>query len=165
MITIIAAASVNNVIGYKGQIPWRLPNDFKMFKEVTMGHPMIMGRKTFESLPGILPGREHLVITRDEKFNDAPRQGIFIYNSLATVLQASDCPNKDVFIIGGGEIYSQTMKYAHRILLTKVFEEFEGDAFFPVINENEFMLVRYKYHEPDDKHAHAYAFMEYKRIT
>lgn len=160
MITIIAAASENNVIGNKGEIPWHLPNDFKMFKEVTSGHPIIMGRKTLDSLPGILPNRHHFVISR-RNYVTKPEDVTFI-KSHGDALDATR--GEDVFIIGGGQVYAYAMQYADRILLTRVFTTCEGDTFFPH-DLSGWRLIKYEYHEKDEKHKFDYAFMEYIKIN
>ncbi len=130
MISLIAAISTNNVIGRDNKIPWHISEDFKRFKSLTMGHPIIMGRKTYESIGKPLPGRINIVITRDENYSP---EGVDVVHSvdkavdLAKTKEGSD----EIFIIGGGQIYSQSMDLADKIYLTVVEQEVQGDIFFP----------------------------------
>lgn len=134
MISIIVAMSQNRVIGRESQIPWHLSEDLKRFKQITMGHPVIMGRKTFESIGKPLPGRENIVLTRDVHFH---HPGIKVIHSLDEILNT----NSELFIIGGAEIYCQVLSRTDKIYLTLIDDEFEGDAFFPEINWNDFEIV------------------------
>ena len=122
----IAAVSQNGVIGKKGDLPWRLPNDLKWFKKITMGHILLMGRKTWESLPGPLPGRENWVLSRSLESVD----GIRIFRSLDEVNH--EIGDRSLFIMGGGELYALTLKDCHELFLTEVNQVVkDGDAFFP----------------------------------
>ena len=124
MITIIAAIGQNNELGKNNQIIWHLPDDFKRFKAITSGHYIIMGRKTFESFPKPLPNRTHIIITRNQNYT-AP-EGCFVVNSLEKAIEI--CPkNETIFIIGGGEIYKQSIKLADCLELTRVHNTFEAD--------------------------------------
>lgn len=128
MITIISAMSSNRVIGIDNKLPWRLPEDLKRFKSLTTGKVIVMGRKTFESIGSKpLPNRVNIVLTRDKSFKS---DGILVYNSLEELLPIFP----DLVIIGGSEIYSQTIKYANVIELTYVDKYFDGDSYFPEIN-------------------------------
>lgn len=132
MINAIAAiAKENRVIGNKGQIPWHIPEDFAHFKNKTMGHPIIMGRKTFETFPKPLPGRTHIVITRDITYK-AP-EGVFVCDSIEKAIElAKEKEGGDeIFIIGGGRIYNEALPFTDRLYLTLVDGNFEGDTFFP----------------------------------
>ena len=122
-ITLILARADNGVIGRDGDLPWRLPADLKRFKALTLGHPMIMGRKTFDSLPGLLPGRRHIVLTRDRAWTGA---GAEVAHDVDGALGLADAPT--VMVIGGAEIYRLFLPLAHRIELTEVHLEAEGDA-------------------------------------
>ena len=118
MITIIAAVAENNALGKNNDLLWHLPKDFKRFKEITSGHYIIMGRKTFESFPKPLPNRTHVIISRQQNY--AP-EGCIVVDSLEKAIAI--CPkNEDVFIIGGGEIYSQSINIAHKLDITKVYK-------------------------------------------
>lgn len=129
---IIAAVSENRVIGKDNRTPWRIPEDLKHFKELTLGHPVIMGRNTYESLGKPLPQRANIVVTRDEDFR-AP--GCFVYHTLEEAIEAAPLyeiyRGQSIFIIGGAQIYEQAVSKADRLFLTLVEGEFEGDAFFP----------------------------------
>ena len=122
----IAAVSRNNVIGKKGDLPWRIPGELKWFKKITMGHIMIMGRKTGDSLPGILPGRENWVLSSTLK----PKSGIKIFSSFESAL--NEAGSRTIFIIGGGQIYSSLLPQCSELYITEVQQFIEnGDAFFP----------------------------------
>src|SRR5690606_6841569 len=128
MIILIAAAAENNALGKNNDLIWHLPDDFKRFKAMTSGHYIIMGRKTFESFPKPLPNRTHVVITRQ---SDYECDGCIVVNDLKSAM-GSVPENQDVFIIGGGEIYSQSLAFADKIELTRVHHSFpDADAFFP----------------------------------
>ena len=130
MLSLIVAASRNGVIGAGGKLPWRLPADLKRFKAITLGHPILMGRKTFESIGKPLPGRTNIVITRQRGLEAC---GATVAHSLEEALQI--CEGQDeVFVIGGAEIYKQALPLADRIYLTHIDQDFEGDAFFPKLD-------------------------------
>ncbi len=127
MITLIAAQSSNNVIGKDNTLIWKVPGDLKRFKELTLGHTVLMGRKTFESIGKPLPNRRNVVLSRDTSLKI---DGCLVYNDLSNVIGLY---NSDLFVIGGEEIYRQTLNFADRIELTYIHKEFEGDAYFPEI--------------------------------
>ena len=159
MITIIAAAAENNALGKDNNLLWHLPDDFKRFKEITSGHYIIMGRKTFESFPKPLPNRTHVIITRQKGYNPA---GCIVVDSMESAIEA--CPKEeDVFIIGGGEIYKLGMPFTDIIELTRVHESFEADAFFPEIDRNEWELISEEYHPADEKHLLDFSYQTYTR--
>ncbi len=159
MITIIAAAAENNALGKDNDLVWHLPDDFKRFKRLTSGHHIIMGRKTFESFPKLLPDRTHVIITRKDDYQP---EGTIVVNSLEEALKVSKL-DEQPFIIGGGEIYEMGMDKADRIELTRVHGEFEADTFFPEIDENEWSLVNEQFHEKDEKHDHSFTYLTYER--
>ncbi len=159
MLILIAAAAENNALGKDNDLLWHLPNDFKRFKKLTSGHPIIMGRKTFESLPGILPNRTHIIVTRQE---DYFKEGCLIANSLEEAIRLTNNDGK-VFIIGGGEIYKQSLEIADSIELTRVHGNFEADTFFPEIDQTQWELVNKEYHEKDERHNYAFSFLTYKK--
>ena len=160
MITIIAAIGQNNELGKDNQIIWHLPDDFKRFKAITSGHYIIMGRKTFESFPKPLPNRTHIIITRNKNF-EAP-EGCFVVGSIEDALEI--CPkNETIFIIGGGEIYKQSLEIADCLELTRVNSTFEADAFFPEINTNNWKLVASEHHTKDEKHNYDFTFETFVR--
>jgi dihydrofolate reductase len=126
-ITVIAAVAANGVIGRDNRLLWRLPADLKHFKALTMGHPMIMGRKTWESLPGLLPGRPHIVVSRNPDYR---AEGATVCPSLAAAIAAAGAAD-EVFVIGGAELYAQALAVADRLELTEIAAGFDGDARFP----------------------------------
>jgi dihydrofolate reductase len=156
-ISIIVAASLNNAIGKNNDLLWKLPNDMKHFKNVTWAMPIIMGRKTFDSMSGKpLNGRLNIVITRQEDWNS---EGAFKVDSLYKALEMVQKNDyKEVFIIGGGEIYKAALTIADKVYLTRVETEIEGDTFFPVLNEGNWMLIEDNAHPADAKHAYPYRF-------
>ena len=159
LITLIAAASENNVIGKDNKLIWYLSDDLKHFKEFTKGHAVIMGRKTFESMPKALPNRTNIVITRKVDYfaNDA-----IVVNSLSQALEKA-ADDKQPFIIGGGEIYSLAIKIADRIELTRVHTELEGDAYFPDIDHNIWEEVSRERRLKDEKHDYDFTFIRYNK--
>ena len=144
----IVAVAENGVIGRGGDLPWRLPGDLKWFKKITLGHTILMGRKTWDSLPGALPGRKNWVLSRQV----SPEDGMSVFRSMAEVNQALD-PSQDLFVIGGGEIYSMALPLCHELYISEVRQNIpDGDAFFPsykddfipeeVLDDNEDFLLR-----------------------
>lgn len=161
MITLIAAVAKNGAIGYQNKLLYWLPNDLKRFKALTSGHTIVMGRKTFESLPkGALPNRRNLVLTRNAEFS-AP--GVEAFPSLLSALAA--CGNdEEIYVIGGASVYAEALPAADRLCLTFVDDIPEAaDAFFPTINVNQWQEVAREDHEPDDRHAYPYSFVDYTR--
>lgn len=156
-IVLIAAVAENNALGKENQLVWHLPNDFKRFKELTSGHHIIMGRKTFESFPKPLPNRTHVVITRQKNY--APTGCIVVHN-LEDALAICP-PNETLYIIGGGEIYQQALIYSHKIEITKVHAEFEADTFFPKINSSYWELIQSERNSKDEKHLYDYTFQTF----
>ncbi|WP_310556043.1 dihydrofolate reductase [Flavobacterium sp.] len=160
MITIIAAVGKNNELGKDNKIIWHLPDDFKRFKALTTGHYIIMGRKTFESFPKPLPNRTHIVISRNHNYQ-VP-DGCFVVNSIEKAIEM--CPkNETLFIIGGGEIYKQSIEITDTIELTRIHNTFDADAYFPEIDLNKWKLVASEFHPIDEKHQHSFDFETYKR--
>jgi len=156
MLSHIVAASENNVIGSKNELSWRLANDFAYFKNKTWGMPVIMGRKSFESLKKALPGRINIVVTN--KTNWQP-DGIYVANSIDNAIEkAKESDAREIFIIGGGEIFKQTMDKVSRIYLTRVNARVEGDTFYPEIKKDKWKLVDEQSFPADDKNNYAYTF-------
>ena len=155
----IAAAAENNALGQDNELVWHLPNDFKRFKTLTSGHHIIMGRKTFESFPKPLPNRTHVIITRQKNYK---AEGCIIVDSIEKALLV--CPkNEDTFIIGGGEIYTLSLPFADKIEITRVHHSFEADAYFPVLSEEDWILVHSDYNKKDEKHIYYYTYLNYVR--
>lgn len=159
MIIIIAAAAENNALGKDNELVWHLPDDFKRFKQLTSGHHIIMGRKTFESFPKPLPNRTHIIITRQKNY--APENCIVVDNIKDAISKAPQ--NEDVFIIGGGEIYNLALPYSDKIEVTRVHGTFEADTFFPEINTDEWELVNEDFHSKDEKHNFDFTFQTFVR--
>lgn len=131
--SLIAAISKNGVIGKNNQLLWRVPDDMRRFKELTTGHPIIMGRKTYESIGKPLPNRANIIITRDKNY---PAPGCIVTNSLDEAIEkATEFEGSEIFIIGGGEIYKEAIKLADKLYLTLIHEEKEGDTYFPDYSE------------------------------
>ena len=158
--TIIVAVAENNAIGKDNQLLWHLSDDLKRFKSLTSGHHIIMGRKTFESFPKPLPNRTHVVITKQEDYK-VPH-GIIVVNSLKDALDVAKEDNQP-FIIGGGEIYNQSLEVANKIELTRVHHNFEADTFFPKIDNSIWKETSNVYHKKDAKNEFDYSFISYTR--
>jgi dihydrofolate reductase len=163
-ISLIVAAGTNNAIGGNNDLLWKLPNDMKFFKSTTWGMPVIMGRKTYESMKSEpLPGRINIVITRQSGWNPG-HEGVIVAPSLeAAVETVAQAGCKEAFIAGGGEIYQQSMAVAHRIYLTRVHASFEADTFFPALDEAEWALIDNRDFPADEKHAYAYSFQVWEK--
>ena len=139
MISIIVATAQNNIIGGDNKLLWHISEDLKRFKKITSHNTIIMGRKTFESLPGVLPNRKHVILTRDKNYSvDNPNVEI-IHSKEEIINRFKDSP-VEVFIIGGGQIYNEFLPYADKLYLTKVLKDFEGDTSFPHVDENEWSV-------------------------
>ena len=157
MITLIAAVGINNELGKDNQLIWHLPDDFKRFKTLTSGHYIIMGRKTFESLPKTLPNRTHVIITRQKDYSV---ENCIVVDSLKKAIAV--CPkDENAFVIGGGEIYKQSIEFADKLEITKVFHSFEADTFFPEIDSSKWKLVLEEFHAKDEKHDYDFCFQTY----
>lgn len=161
IISAIAAMSENRVIGNNNQLPWHLPADFKHFKALTTGHPIIMGRKTFASIGKPLPNRTNIIITRDKNFHAAE---CIVVNSLDAAIEAAQKENTDeVFIIGGAEIYKQSLPLLNRLYLTIIHREFAGDTFFPELDPKIWHEAERVTHDPDEKNQYNYSFVRLER--
>jgi dihydrofolate reductase len=161
MLSLIVAMAENHVIGRDNGLPWRLPNDLKHFRQLTMGHAIIMGRKNHQSIGRPLPGRTNIVVTRTRDFL-AP--GCIVVHSLEDALEAVRA-DAEPFIIGGAELYAQTLARARRLYLTQVHAEIPGDVCFPALQWNEWHELSRHRHEPDAEHAFAYSFVTLERAT
>ncbi len=166
-LAIIVAQAENRVIGINNNLPWHLPEDLRYFKQVTMGKPIIMGRKTFESIGRPLPGRTNIVITRDAEYQ---RDGIKVVHSLAEARELAEniClvdGRDEAMIIGGAEIYNQALVDADTLYLTQVHASVEGDAFFPEFHPGEWAEAGRETYEPDETNPYAYSFIVLQRIS
>lgn len=158
MLSIIAAISKNRVIGLNNSLIWKLPADLKHFKKITDGQSVIMGRKTYESIGKPLPNRRNIIITRNI---DYLVDGCEVVLSLDEALLLT---NNNAFIIGGGDIYSQSIKICDKIYLTIVHENFDGDTYFPEIG-SEWVKIKREDHPSDEKNKYNYSFIEYEKYT
>ncbi|MBI2406040.1 MAG: dihydrofolate reductase [Candidatus Harrisonbacteria bacterium] len=173
MLSIIVALDKKNGIGSRNGLPWTLPADLKHFKEVTMGHPIIMGRKTHESIGRALPGRKNIIITRQK---DYAAPGCEVVDSLEGAIAAADSSlrgdptavgltkqSHEVFVIGGGEIFAQVLPRVQKLYVTEVNHEFPADVYFPEFNKNEWREVSREPRAADEKNPYEYSFVVYER--
>lgn len=159
MTILIAAVAENNALGKNNDLLWHLPDDFKRFKEVTSGHFIVMGRKTFESFPKPLPNRTHIIITRQKDFK---HEGCIVVSDVEKAIAA--CPkNEDIYIIGGGEIYTQSIHFADQLDITRVHYSFDADVYFPEINPEIWELTSETFHPKDEKHLFDFTFQTFAR--
>lgn len=160
-ISLVVAAATNHAIGKDGKMPWHLPNDMRHFKNITWGMPVVMGRKTFDSLGKPLAGRKNIVITRQP---DWEAEGIVKVKTIEDALfVAREADVNEVMVIGGGEIYRALFERAKRIYLTRVEAEPEADTFFPALDPQQWFLLSQKNHEADEKNAYNYSFQVWER--
>lgn len=157
----IAAAAENNALGKDNELLWHLPDDFKRFKQLTTGHKIIMGRKTYESFPKPLPNRTHIIITRDKDYS-VSFEDVIVVHSLDEALAL--VKNEIAFIIGGGEIYKLAEKQSDKIELTRVHANFkDADTFFPEIDEDCWMMTKQELHPTDERHKFSFTYITYER--
>jgi len=160
-ISAIVAMSENHVIGDDNQLPWHLPADLKHFKTITSGHPILMGRKTYESIGRPLPNRTNIIITRNASY-EAP--GCIVVQSINEAVEsAASLGSNEIFIIGGAEVYKQLLPNIERIYLTIVHDVFDGDAFFPEFNANDWIEKEKVKHDADENNEYAYSFILMER--
>jgi dihydrofolate reductase len=156
IVSLIVAMDRRRGIGKDNRLPWRLSADLKRFRELTMGHHLIVGRKTFESIGKPLPGRQMIIVTRQAGFH---AEGCFVVNSVDDALRlARKRGESEVFVIGGAEIYAQTLALAVRLYLTLVDAEVDADTFFPEFDENEWLVQDMAQHEADEKNQYSFTF-------
>ena len=161
MISFVVAVAENGVIGHQGDLPWsRLPDDLQHFKRLTLGHPVVMGRRTFDSLGRALPKRPNIVVTRQAGWA-AP--GCETAGSVLAALARAGELDEEVFVIGGGEIYREALPAADVVYLTEVHHSFEGDAYFPPLSPTEWREESRERHEADERHAYAFSFVTMRR--
>ncbi|MCC3306517.1 dihydrofolate reductase [Sneathiella sp. HT1-7] len=165
LLSAMVAVSENQVIGVDNGLPWRLSNDLRWFKATTTGKPIIMGRKTFESLPGMLPGRPHIVITRDPDFI---AEGAIVAHSLDEAIRlgkdaAQRIDAREMVIIGGAEIYRQAMEMLDQIYLTRVHATVTGDTFFPELDPASWTELSREFHKKSEKDTYDHSFITLKR--
>ena len=160
-LTLIVAAGENDAIGKDNQLIWHLSDDLKRFKALTNGHHIIMGRKTFESFPKPLPNRTHVIITRQKDYN-VP-EGCIVVSSLKKAIEI--CPeNEENFIIGGGQIYKQSIGDVDKVELTRVHTTIDADTFFPEIDLKDWRLIAEEFHPKDEKHQYDFTYLTYVKV-
>lgn len=162
IITQVAAIGANNELGEQGELPWDLPDDLKHFKAVTDGKPVLMGRKTHQSIGRLLPGRENYVLTRS---GEGLMEGAIVVNDLEEFIEQLHHNGTDeLMVIGGGEVYDQMMPFSHRLIITHVHGEFpQADAFYPDISPHEWEEFERESHTSDDDHKYAFDIVSYAR--
>ena len=165
-LAMIAAVAENNAIGINNKMPWYLPGDLRYFKAVTMGKPIIMGRKTFDSLKKPLPGRTNIVITRDQNWHHG---GVKVVHSMDDAIALAESVslingNQEVMIIGGEQIYRMALEKADRLYLTRVHQSFEGDAFFPELNESQWQETSRQDLRSEDENPITYSYLVLDRV-
>lgn len=158
-IVLIYARAANGAVGHEGGLPWRLPADLKHFKALTMGKPMVMGRKTFDSLPGLLPGRRHIVLTRGDSLGDGAELAGSVADALA--LAATDNASGEIAVIGGAAIYDLFLPMAHRIELTQIHANYEGDTFMDEPGRD-WVLTAREDHAAQGEHP-AFSFLTFRK--
>ncbi len=160
MITLVVAMGLNREIGVDNQLPWHLPKDLKHFKEITSGHPIIMGRKTYESIGKPLPNRTNIVISRKKDWFE---EGILIVGSIKEAIKFGQKIDEDIFIIGGGNIFEQTMDIADKLEVTEIKTNIEADTFFPKIDPKIWTKTDEICHEKDEKNNFDFCFQTFQR--
>ena len=159
-ICLIAAMSRNRVIGSDGKLPWHMPADMRFFKQTTLGHSILMGRKTFETFPSLLPDRRHIVLTRQKDYDG---RGAEVVGSMAEALDRVADESR-LYVIGGQQIYEQALPLADRVLLTRIETDIEGgDAFFPPLDPELWTLIENRPRPADEKNPHDCTFLTYLR--
>ena len=159
IISLIVAMDENRVIGYKNKLPWNLPSELKYFRETTKGKPVIMGRKTHESIGRPMPERLNIIITRDKNYRT---DNCIIVNNVHDAIKATK-GSSEIIVIGGAEIYKLFLPIANRLYVTKVHGAFKGDTYFPEFNENEWVKVKEKFFEKDNENKYSYTIMVLER--
>lgn len=159
VISIIAAIAKNRVIGKNNKLPWNLPADLKHFKDLTLGKPIIMGQRTFESIGKALPDRTNIILTLDKNFNPS---GCIIAHSIEDALKAAGSA-KEVMICGGASVYKQFLPLVHKMYLTLIDENFEGDAYFPEFNRGDWREIDRVENQPDQENPYKYTFITLER--
>jgi dihydrofolate reductase len=163
VLSFVVAIANNNVIGKNEEMPWHLPNDLKRFKEITLSKSktIIMGRKTFESLKKILPGRKHIVLTQNKNYK-IENENVEVIYSIDDIMKYVDS-NEEYFVIGGAQIFNSLFPYAKKIYLTEIYENFEGDAFFPQYDKSKWNIIERKEGMIDEKNKYKHTFLTLER--
>lgn len=163
MLSIIVAKAKNNVIGKNNELIWHLPEDLKRFKALTTGKVIVMGRKTFESLGRVLPNRKHVIFTRNLDFT-IENENVEVVHDLSEIQKYIDSED-ECFVIGGGLIYNMLMPYADKIYVTVINQDFDGDTYFPVIDENEWKIEKTEKGLKNEDNPYDYEYIDYIRRT
>jgi len=159
IISLIVAMSRNRTIGQGNALPWHLPADLKYFKRITLGKPIIMGRKTFESIGRPLPGRTNIIVTHELAYR---ANGCTVVHSIDEAISVAQA-HEEVMVIGGATLFEQILPRAERIYLTEIDEEFAGDTFFPELEQCTWREIQREHHVPDEQNTHAYSFVVLER--
>ena len=160
-VSLIVAMSENRVIGHQGDLPWRLSSDLKRFKRLTMGHHIVMGRKTYESIGRLLPGRTSVIVTRSPEYKI---EGAKIANSVESAITLAK-GDDEIFIVGGAELYEHSLQLSDRLLITRVEASVEGDIVFPEYDESQWQLQQRETFAADEKNDHPHSFEIYERTS
>jgi dihydrofolate reductase len=160
-LSIVAAVSENGVIGHKGKLPWRLPDELQYLKSLTTGHCIILGRKTFESVGRPLPNRTSIVLTRRDDF--APDGVVVVHDLEAAIQEAKRRDETETFVFGGAAVYAMALPRVDRLYLTRVHADVEGDVHFPRFDVKDWMLVEERHHPADDRHAYSFCLQTLAR--
>ena len=160
-VSLIVAFSENGVIGFEGDMPWKLSADLKRFKRLTMGHPMIMGRNTYESIGRLLPGRTTIILTRNDQYQ-VP--GALLAKNLEHAMEFASA-DQEIFVVGGGQVYQHALPLAERIYATRIHVALQGDTYFPDMNWEQWELVESTAHAADEKNQYPFTFENYVRKT
>lgn len=165
MISFIWAEDKAHHIGYKGKLPWNLPADLAYFKEKTLGHTIVMGKKTFDSLPGILPNRKHVVLTHDQKLTDDAKSidRLEVFNDLTTLKTWLKSQKEEIFVIGGASLFKNLVEDVDRLYLTKIEQTFNGDTFMTKIDYDNFKLISQVNGKVDEKNIYLHKFYVYEK--
>jgi dihydrofolate reductase len=159
---IVVAVAANGAIGRGGQLPWHLPDDLKHFKSLTIGHPVIMGRRTYESVGKPLPGRRNIVVSNS--MSSAPAKGVELARSLDEAIRLVSNTTGPAFVVGGAGLYEAAIPRAGKLHLTELDDAVEGDTFFPRFDKSQWRVANETRHERDDRHKLAFWFRTYERI-
>lgn len=162
MISFIVAMDQNHLIGSNNNLPWTLPDDLKRFKKITMGHPIIMGRKTYESIGKPLPGRENIILTRNKEMSF---DGCTVFHSSHDLIDYCLSQSDEFFVIGGAEVFKLFIPYVNKLYITKIYNEFLGDVYFPELDWSKFQLVSKEKGMKDEKNPYDYDYILYEKVT
>jgi dihydrofolate reductase len=161
MISLLVAMDKNQLIGKDNDLPWRLPADLAYFKRVTMGHPIIMGRKTYDSIGRPLPGRENIIVTRDTSYE---AEGCKVIHSIEEIVKMNEQTDQELFVIGGAEIFKEILPHSDRLYITEINEVFDGDTYFPAFDKAEWKVISKEQGIKDEKNPYDYTFLVYEKI-